>query len=179
MRFFFSPHIQDTIYFYNEGKFEPRYFLNFYEYSITSNTLSKRYNYSKAIWDWRSFWDEEVSNKGLISNVTFYEFTGDYIFLLIGNRYNQHMVVFDRNTKDVKVGGNKFTNDLDLGPSPYIFSSSDDYLISYFEPNDLIDHFNLVEADVNNDEYIKSLAFSRSISKDGNPILVKYYLKPE
>lgn len=176
---FFSPHIQDTIYSYEGGKFEPRYFLNFFENSITSNTLSKRYDYSKVIWDWGSFWDEEVSNKGLISNVTFYEFTEQYIFLRVGNRYSQHMVVFDRNTKKVKVGGNKFINDLDLGPSPFIFSSSDDYLISYVESNDFTDHFDLIEADTNNDLYLNALDFSKSINRDGNPVLVKYYLKNE
>ena len=176
---FFSPHLDDTIYKFEDGQFVPYYSIDFKEFKVTEEVLAKRDSYSEIIWDWRDFWESEILNNGLISNITFYEFTDEFLFLKVGNRFSQHLAVYNRATNEVQVGNDRFINDIDKGPSPFIYLSSDTDLFTIIDENTLIQHAQELDLSMEdfNEQTKKFVEFANAKNQDGNPVIVKYVIQ--
>lgn len=177
--FFLS--LVDTVYeieTQNSLTSSPRYYLDYGDYSIPSEVFEKRENYSKEFWNWKEFWDKEIVSQNYLTYLTNFEITDSYIHFRVGNDTDSYMIIYNKNERKTYVGKDKFLNDLDYGPSPYIYLSSDDALYTYVEANDFINHIDdLPESHLKyflSDE-IKMIY--QSVGKYSNPILMKLSYK--
>jgi hypothetical protein len=176
---YFSPHINDTLFRFEDGFFEPEYTFNFGAYQINDAILERRGNYSTAIWDWVAFWRTEVQGNGLVSNLTFYEETTGLLLLRAGNNLAQNLIVFDKMNNEVLVGTDRLANDIDFGPSPFMYSSSDSNYFTFFEANSFFDKIRELEVSIHNlsPNTMKLVDSANSMNNTGNPILAIYYPK--
>ncbi|MTI87933.1 MAG: 6-bladed beta-propeller [Balneolaceae bacterium] len=175
--YYYFQHLNDTVYYIGENDLKPAYVFEFGDQALPEEIFERRKKYGTEFWQWSDFWENEIDPYDYITHKTNFEVTDRYIHSRLGSAESNYMILYDREKKTTHIGKDKFVNDIDYGPSPYIYLSSDESLYSYVEANDMLRHLNEL---YNND---REKYFSReveqlrriadSMRENSNPILMR------
>lgn len=178
---YFFKHLDDTIYEVKNNRVEPAYLLDFGEQALNDEVFEKRSDYGEEIWEWTDFWENEIIANDYIVFKTNFEITNRYIHSRVGNTKSNYMVLYDRVNKTTHIGEERFVNDIDNGPSPFIYLSSDEHLYSYVDAYTFLGHLNEVyENDREryfSDEMSRLRTIANSMRDESNPILMRLEFK--
>lgn len=178
---YYFEHLNDTVYTIQGKKLTPAYHLDFGRHKIPAEVFSRRTNYSKEIWQWSEFVENELKGKFITYKFNF-EVTEDYIHFRLGKGgEDTYMAIYDKRSKETHIGKSKFFNDIDYGPSPYIYLSSDSSLYSYVEANSFLRHMNNIyenEPEKYNSPKMRRLRqLAHRLGESNNPILMRLDFK--
>lgn len=178
---YYFQHLNDTVYSIEAEDLHPSYVFNFGEQTLPEEIFKRRNNYGSEPWQWTDFWENEVNPYDYIAYKTNFEITDRYIHSRVGNAKSKYMILFDRVKKITHIGKDIFVNDIDFGPSPYIYLSSDESLYSYIGANEMLRHLNSLYNNDREKYFSKELKHMRniadSIREDSNPILMRLDFK--
>lgn len=179
--YYFFKHLHDTVYKIEGDVVQPAYALNFGDYALPDELFERRKDYGNEIWQWTDFWDNEIEPYDYIVYKTNFEITEKYIHMRVGNNDSKYMILYHKDKKETYVGEDRFINDIDFGPSPFIFMSSDKHLYSYVNANDFLRHMNSVY-ESNRERYssnrmIELRRLANAMSENSNPVLMKLEFK--
>jgi len=138
---YYFEHLSDTVYTLEGTDLTPVYYLDFGRYKIPAEVFSRRTNYSKEIWQWVEFVENELKGKYIVYKHNF-ELTNEFIYFKINTGEEGYVVFYDRNSNNIHIGRNNLVNDIDYGYSPFFYLSSDSSLYSYVEANSFLRHMN-------------------------------------
>jgi len=176
--YYYFQHLYDTVYYFTDNNLNPAYYLNFGENALTEEILDKSLVYR----DWTEFWNKEVKTSDYIVYKTSFEITDKYIHSSVrSSKEENYMILYDRIRKVTHVGRSTFLNDLDYGPSPFIYLSSDESLYSYVESNDFLHLMNRIfnedREKYNSDKMSGLRKLARGMTEVKNPILMRLDFK--
>jgi len=178
---YFFKHLDDTVYAIKDNRVEPAYLLDFGEQALNDEVFEKRSEYGGEIWQWTDFWESEIEPNDYIVYKSNVEITDRFIHTRVGNSNSKYMVLFDRDRKKTHVGEETFVNDIDNGPSPFIYLSSDEHLYSYVDAYTFLGHMNEVyENDREkyfSNEMSRLRTLANSMREESNPILMRLEFK--
>ena len=178
---YYFKHLHDTVYLLDKTGITPAYTFDFGDQALPDEVFDKRYNYGSEIWEWKDFWDNEVTAHNYVVYKTNFEMTDRFIHTLVGSRETKYMVLFDREKNVTHVGRGTFVNDIDYGPSPFIYLSSDEHLFSYVDANDFLGFMNdIYENDREkyiSDKMSELRSIANSMTHARNPILMRLEFK--
>lgn len=178
---YFFKHLHDTVYSIEANGVKPAYIFNFGNQNLPDAVFEKRSDYGTEVWQWSDFWDNEVRPFDYITHKNNFEITDRFIHTRVGSSESKHMILYDRDSRVTHVGEEKFVNDIDFGPSPFVYLSSDEYLFSYVDANDFLGIMNDIYE--NNREKYNSSSMHRlrsianSMRDIRNPILMRLEFK--
>lgn len=178
---YFFKHLHNIVYKIEDDEIQPAYVLDFGDYALPDEIFERRKDYGNEIWQWTEFWDNEIEPYDYIVFKTNFEITEKYIHMRVGNSVSKYMILYDKKEKETFVGEARFINDIDFGPTPFIFMSSDNHLYSYVNANDFLRHMNAVYEN-NRDRYFSNKMselrrLSNSMNENSNPVLMKLEFK--
>jgi len=181
-KLFFFRHLDDTVYELSADTVKAAFRFNFGEQTLTDEVFENRYSYGSEMWEWSDFWDAEVRPYGYITYLSFVELTHEFIFSGVGSGNGSHfMILYNRETGEVDVGEEKFINNIDYGPSPFLYSSSDEYLYSYVNAGDLLRRLNSVyqnNREIYGSDKMKELRrLASDMREESNPVLMRLTFK--
>lgn len=178
---YFFKHLHDTVYSIGTNGVEPAYTFDFGSQALPDEIFEKRSEYGSEIWQWTDFFDNEVRPYDYITHKNNFEITDRFIHTRVGSSQSKHMILYDRDSKVTHVGEEKFVNDIDFGPSPFIYQSSDEHLFSYVNANDFLRLMNdIYEND--REKYLSTSmdrlrSIANSMTDARNPILMRLNFK--
>lgn len=178
---YYFQHLHDTVYSVGENGVEPAYTFDFGDQTLPDEVFEKRSEYGSEIWQWSDFWNNEVRPYNYITHKNNFEITDQFIHTRVGSSQSKHMILFDREEKVTHVGEEKFVNDIDFGPSPFIYLSSDEHLFSYVEANDFLRLMNDIYENDREKYYSTRMSRLRNIANSmhdsSNPLLMRLSFK--
>lgn len=178
---YYFQHLHNTVYSINTTGITPAYTFDFGDQAVPDEVFEHRFDYGSEIWEWTDFWDNEITAYNYVVYKTNFEITDRFIHTNVGRQDVSYMVLFDREEKVTHVGEDTFVNDIDYGPSPFIYLSSDEDLYSYVDANDFLSLMNdIYENDREkymSDEMSELRSIANSMTDVGNPILMRLEFK--
>jgi hypothetical protein len=178
---YYFQHLYDTVYTFEGNDLKPAYYLNFGENKLTEEVLDKSIDYGGTAYTWSDFWDNEVEPYDIVAYKTTFEITDKFIHTIVGSYKENYMILYDRKTKVTHVGANTFLNDIDYGPSPFIYLSSDQSLYSYVEANDFLRLMNKIYKEDREKYFSTKMSRLRELANGmtdvKNPILMRLDFK--
>lgn len=171
----YSPHMVDTVYSIHQGNIEPHYLLDFGNASLTEDVFSRRSRYGNTQYDWAGFVREEIEGGGYAFILQLFNETENMIHLRFGAGEEYYNAFYDKTSGETRIGPARLTNDIDYGVVPFIYQSSDDALLAYIDPDELIDHVEHIEKNdpqrLGNSGMEKLVALTDTLERYGNPVL--------
>jgi hypothetical protein len=172
---FFFPHLVDVIYSITDSTVVPRFHLDYGINSIPESVFDRRKNYSSGPEGRLEFISEELVSNDYISYLEFFLETDLFIHIQISTGRNRYTVMYNKKTKQTKIGDGRLVNDIDYGLVPYFYESFDNALYTVIEANDLLRHLNDIyenEPSKYADPKMKRLReLANSLNENSNPIL--------
>jgi len=171
---FFS-HLVDTVYTVGPDGMAPRYRLDYGRHSITEEVFDRRKNYSPEPEGRIQFVEKELKESGYVDYLIFFNETEHFIHFRIFAGEDPYVIVYNKKTKETRVGLRSFINDLDYGFIPFIYDNSDEALFTVIEANDLLHHLNEIyenEPEKYSSPQMRQLVqLGQQLNDNSNPIL--------
>ncbi|MGD8747671.1 MAG: 6-bladed beta-propeller [Balneolaceae bacterium] len=172
----FISHLNDTVYTIEAKKAIPKYILDYGEHAIPKGVFKLRKKYSKNIHHWTNFMKKEITDKGYVTYLSYFNETDSYIYFRIGTGKKSFNVLYNKTSKKTSITPDKMINDIDFGVTSYMYEAHGNALYTVIGANKLVNHLNVLynnHPDKYQDPRTRGLIkLANSIDANRNPILM-------